>query len=150
MDMIQMQLKDHSPQFIEEVKRKSRLVLAEMGEIIEKHAKLDCPVDTGNLRNSITYALDGEGAKIKQYKGDRPPRNNPNGPIPSGTYSGNTPQEYAPGRMAVYVGTNVWYGVYVEMIEYYRHNVGKAHFLRDAATSHKDEMREKAILIYEA
>lgn len=148
-DSIQLRIDDHSADFLKEVNRKSKLVLAEMGEIIEKHAKGDCPVDTGNLRNSLTYALGGEAPKITHYSGERPPRNNPNGPIPSGTYSGNAPSDPSPDKMSVYIGTNVYYAVYVELIEYYRHYVGKAHFLRDAATSHKDEMREKAIMIYE-
>ncbi len=147
---IQMDLRDNSPQFMNEVRRKASLVLAEMGEIVEKYAKGDCPVDTGNLRNSLTYALGGQPPQISSYSGDRPPKNNPGGPIPSGIYSGQAPADHSPDQMSVYIGTNVYYAVYVELIEYYQHDVGKAHFLRDAATGHKDEMREKAIMILES
>lgn len=147
---IDLRIDDHSQDYMREVRRKARLVLAEMGEIVEKYAKLDCPVDTGMLRNSLTYAVGGEGPQISHYSGDNPSRYNPGGGIPSGSYSGNAPADHDPNKMSVYIGTNVWYAVYVELIEYYHHYVGKAHFLRDAATGHKDEMREKAIMIFEA
>lgn len=47
-----------------------------------------------------------------------------------------------------YIGTNVEYAVYVELIDRYKHTNGKAHFLRDAATTHGDELKAvaKAIL----
>ena len=37
---------------------------------------------------------------------------------------------------AAYIGTNVEYAVYVEYRDNVNHPVGKAHFLRDAATTH--------------
>ena len=49
-----------------------------------------------------------------------------------------------------YIGTNVEYAVYVELIERYRHTTGKAHFLRDAATTHGDEMKITAETILKA
>lgn len=41
----------------------------------------------------------------------------------------------------VYIGTNVEYAPYVEFHDM-AHKVGKAHFLRDAATTHGDEYKE--------
>ena len=150
MEGIQLRIEDHSADFLKEVNRKSRLVLSEMGEIVQKYAKAECPVDTHMLRNSLTYALDGEPPKISHYSGDNPSRYNPSGPIPSGFYSGNAPSESSSNKMAVYIGTNVPYAIYVELIEYYHHYVGKAHFLRDAAAGHGDEMRDRAKAIYES
>ena len=40
------------------------------------------------------------------------------------------------GEKAAYIGTNVEYAVYVEYRDNVHHPVGKAHFLRDAATTH--------------
>lgn len=46
-----------------------------------------------------------------------------------------------------YIGTNVEYGKYVELIDRYHHKTGKAHFLRDAATTHGDELKEVTKII---
>ena len=43
-----------------------------------------------------------------------------------------------------YIGTNVEYAPYVEFIDRYNHTNGKAHFLRDAATTHGDEFKATA------
>ena len=43
---------------------------------------------------------------------------------------------------AAYVGTNVEYASYVEFNETASHEVGKAHFLRDAAANHADEYKD--------
>lgn len=42
----------------------ARDALEEVGEQAEKFAKEKCPVDTGNLRNSITHVLDGDDMLI--------------------------------------------------------------------------------------
>lgn len=77
-------------------------------------------IDTGLLRNSITYAVDGEGASITSYSADRPSKYSEDSvwsilqaarPT-SGTYSGTAPKE-PEGRRAVYIGTNVDYAIYV-------------------------------------
>jgi HK97 gp10 family phage protein len=36
------------------------LALEEIGQKAERHAKAECPVDTGRLRNSITHAIVSE------------------------------------------------------------------------------------------
>ena len=89
-----------------EVEAKIRKALSLMGETVEGYAKEDCPVDTGNLRNSLTHR--------------------------EGTLEGS-PVEY--------VGTNVEYAPYVEFIDRYHHEVGKAHFLRDGAQDHVNEIK---------
>lgn len=69
-------IKDYSSEFLAEVADKIPVVLEECGLVAEGYAKRLCPVDTGNLRNSITH-----------------------------TVVDNT----------MYLGTNVYYGPYVEM-----------------------------------
>lgn len=49
-----------------------------------------------------------------------------------------------------YIGTNVEYAPYVELIDRYNHTNGKAHFLRDAATTHGEEFKAVAKTILEA
>ena len=100
-------LVDHSPQTMAELNRKIKLALQLIGEAAEGYAKDDCPVDTGRLRNSITY---------KVVDGD------------------------------CYIGTNVKYAKYVEFNDRANHSPpqfggGKAHFLRDAATTHTAEYK---------
>lgn len=109
MSSISFKVTDHSPKVRAAVESQIKLALNLMGEVVEGYAKEDCPVDTGNLRNSLTHEL--------------------------GTAS-NEP--------ACYVGSNVEYAPYVEFGERYHHEVGKAHFLRDGAQNHIDELRDVA------
>lgn len=88
------------------IEAKIKLALSLMGDTVEGYAKEDCPVDTGNLRNSLTHS----------------------------------PGELA-GDSVEFVGTNVEYGPYVEFIDRYHHDVGKAHFLRDGAQDHVNELK---------
>lgn len=76
-------------------------------------------VDTGRLRNSITWAIRGN----------------------SGKGGGRDAPQSNPEEATVYIGTNV---EYAGIQEYYdmRHKVGKAHFLRDAATTHTEEYKK--------
>ena len=80
--------------------------LSLMGEVVEGYAKEDCPVDTGNLRNSITHEGREDYTEI--------------------------------------VGTNVEYAPYQEFGDHLNHVVGKAHFLRDGAMHHIDELQRTA------
>ena len=67
-------------------------------------------VDTGLLRNSLTFALAGKVTKTQDYKGDRPSQYRPNAGIPSGRYEGKAPDDLD-HEYAVYIGTNVYYAV---------------------------------------
>nr|DAL25962.1 MAG TPA_asm: putative tail component [Caudoviricetes sp.] len=82
--------------------------LVKCGLTAEKYAKRLAPVDTGLLRNSITYALSGEPAAIKKYTAQKAK----NGEKAEGEYTGVAPDD---GGLAVYVGTNVEYAAYVEL-----------------------------------
>jgi plastocyanin len=112
---------------IEEMKEKAMRGLLACGQEAEGYAKGDCPVDTGRLRNSITFATkefhsagnDKSGAKAE----------------PDDTEMRSTPDE-----LTLYVGTNV---EYAEKQEYgdYKHKVGKKHFLRDSMSNHSDHYK---------
>lgn len=92
----------HADEVLAELNRKAGMILTAIGEKAEGYAKDDCPVDTGNLRNSISNAVNDD-------------------------------------EKFVAIGTNVDYAVYVEFNDYVNHVNGKAHFLRDSATTHGAE-----------
>lgn len=78
------------------------------GEAKEELENTPRRVDTGLLRNSITFALSGEAPQIKSYHGDNPSRHNQVEAVPIGRYSGTAPND-PEGQKAVYIGTNVEY-----------------------------------------
>ena len=53
-----VEIKDNTQEVLQELLSKEELILSAMGETAEKYAKLECPVDTGRLRNSITHRED--------------------------------------------------------------------------------------------
>lgn len=80
--------------------------LIQIGGIAESAAKERCPVDTGLLANSITYALGGEAPNISRYKD--------NAGEQEGEYTGTAPKDRK-NEYSVYVGTNVQYAPYQEL-----------------------------------
>ena len=97
------------------------LGLAGIGEEAEGHAKSECPVDTGRLRDSVTYAT-----KLSQGRAGSKAQENDAKPM-------TTPEDFS-----VSVGTNVEYARYVEYRDTAAHITGKAHFLRDSMSRHTD------------
>ena len=127
---------NNAQQVIDAMEKQAYIGLREIGREAEKYAKGDAPVGTpestgipdyigGTLRGSITFATE---------------RDHSEGQAPA------TSEDYAvrntPEPMSVYIGTNVRYAPYVEFIDRYYHPTGKAHFLRDAASTHGDRYKE--------
>ena len=102
-----------------------------IGMTAERHAKKKCPVDTGRLRNSITYALAGEETHVKSYRANK-------GGKDRETYTYEGTAEGKKGS-SVYIGTNVEYAPFVENGARGRPPV---HFLQDAAENHSDEYKK--------
>ena len=106
--------------------------LTAIGMTAEGHAKKKITqakaVDTGRLRNSITFAVSGESANISSYSGDHGEE--------GGTYSGTAPNDK---EKAVYIGTGVSYAVGIETGSHRK--AGGVHFLQDAASNHSDEYK---------
>ena len=128
---------DYFPDVKKVVKEKSLLALSLMGDTVEGYAKEDCPVDTGLLHNSITHATGGGSPHISSYSANKP---NEQGITESGSYPSTIPGD----TNTEYIGTNVEYAPYNEFGDSLHHDVGKAHFLRDAAQNHLDELRDVA------
>lgn len=105
-------IKDNTDEVLRELDKAMERALLACGAEAERAAKLNLSknksVDTGLLRNSITYALAGKESAIKVYKASAPKEGRPE----SGEYIGVAPGEV--GEKAVYVGTNVEYAPYVE------------------------------------
>lgn len=56
----EIKITDNSKQALEELEEAIELALEECGLVAERYAKKLCKVNTGNLRNSITHAVDME------------------------------------------------------------------------------------------
>ena len=120
----------HKKEVLSEFDRKLILALSQLGMLAEGYAKKDCPVDTGRLRNSITYAT-------------ATTRSSGNDSAGAQATAEDTKLMSKPEEDAVYIGTNVVYAAKQEYGDSFHHTVGKAHFLRDAATTHGDEYKKE-------
>lgn len=109
------------------MKKAARMI----GGSIEGHAKEYCPVDTGLLRNSITFALSGEQANSPVYYD--------NAMETLGMYEGSAPKE--DNGVTVYVGTNVQYAPYQELGAP-NINLNAKPYLRPAFENHTEEYQQ--------
>ena len=127
--------RDNSEEFLEAFEFAKHRGLEAIGLAAEGHAKRKCPVDTGRLRNSITYAVAGYSTHVKSYRRDN---------VANGTSKKHKRYEYGGSAMegekdsAVFIGTNVEYAPYVENGARGRKAV---HFLQSAASGHGEEYK---------
>lgn len=63
--------KDNREAFKKATKEQIDLALKAVGAEIERNASDNAPVDTGFLKNSITYALDGEKPNVTSYRAEK-------------------------------------------------------------------------------
>lgn len=107
---------DNTEEVKQELERRVRKALTAIGIQGSSLATMEIQkspsrIDTGLLRNSITYALDGESTAIGGYSAEKESKYSGKTP-PSGSYGGTMPKE-PQGKQAVYIGTNVKYAIYV-------------------------------------
>lgn len=107
-------------------------------------------IDTGLLRNSITWAVSGKAPKMTSYRGsDTHTADSPSvvrrglvgkeAPPPrSGTYSGTAPND-PDNKKAVYIGTNVEYAYWVHEGN---DRMAANHFLKKALENNKAELEK--------
>ena len=97
--------------------------LETIGGMVERYAKQNLTekkaVDTGLLRNSVTYALSGQPVpkEKRNYHADKgstgkSARSKNAGEVRFGGYNGTMGEA---GEKAVYIGTNVEYAPYIEL-----------------------------------
>ena len=124
--------KDNTGEVLSALEKAKIRGLTAIGMTAEGHAKKKITqakaVDTGRLRNSITFAVSGESANISSYSGDHGEE--------GGSYSGTAPNDK---EKAVYIGTGVEYAIGIETGSHRK--AGGVHFLQDAASNHSDEYK---------
>lgn len=127
---ISVEVTSHSKEILQLLGERVETALEQCGIRAEELAVGKCPVDTGLLRNSITYALDGQSPKKRGYRADRGDK--------SGSYGGQMPAEKK-GVRSVCIGTNVEYAPFVELGSSGR----KAQpFLKPAIQDHQSDYAE--------
>ena len=62
--MFDVEFINHANEVLKEMQTDKFLALAAIGEKAEENAKNQCPVDTGRLRNSISYDIEGDSVYI--------------------------------------------------------------------------------------
>lgn len=136
-----IKIDDHSGDYLNRVDAALDKAMEDIGIHIEGEAKEEIEnsparLDTGLLRNSIAYAVDGEATNISTYSGDNPSKYGNKG-IPSGSYSGNAPKEN--GGRSVIIGSNVEYALYVHEGT---SKMTANRFLKNAVERNKDQIHK--------
>ena len=131
-----IEFRDNTEEVLEAMEAAIRRGYEAIGLAAERHAKRKITeakaVDTGRLRNSITYALAGEEAHVKSYKADKGGKDRE-----TYTYDGTADGKKGSG---VYIGTNVEYAPGIELGTH--RSAGAVHFLQDAVANHTDEYKK--------
>ena len=131
-----IEYRDNTEEVLEAMEAAIRRGYEAIGLAAERHAKRKITeakaVDTGRLRNSITYALAGEEAHVKSYKADKGGKDRE-----TYTYDGTADGKKGSG---VYIGTNVEYAPGIELGTH--RSAGAVHFLQDAVANHSDEYKK--------
>lgn len=135
-------VKDNSALFIAAVEAAAELALDAAGSQAATLAANELQrspsrIDTGLLKNSITWAVGGKPAAISSYSADRPSKTTGKMP-PSGSYSGTAPAD-TKNKKSVYVGTNVEYAIYVHEGT---NRMAPNHFLKNAISKNRGELSE--------
>ena len=99
-------IKSNKGEYTKALEEVAEKVLTMWGMQAESAAKKLCPVDTGLLRNSITWAIAGEAPNTSTYSA--------NSGGASGSYSGQAQADKG-GPRHVYIGSNVEYAPYQEL-----------------------------------
>ena len=98
---------DNTDKILEALEEQAHNAMLDVGMIasgdVAEFIRDEGIVDTGLLRNSITFALAGESPQIDSYSADKGDG--------EGSYSGSAPTAEHP---TVYIGTNVEYAKYVQ------------------------------------
>ena len=131
-----IEYRDNTEEVLEAMEAAIRRGYEAIGLAAERHAKKKITeakaVDTGRLRNSITYALAGEETHVKSYRADKGGKDRE-----TYTYDGTADGKKGSG---VYIGTNVEYAPGIELGTH--RSAGAVHFLQDAVANHTDEYKK--------
>lgn len=129
-DDIEVTVHSNRPDYEAALEEIAEKVLTMWGMQAESAAKKRAPVDTGLLRNSITFALAGESPNETDYKASRGDG--------KGSYSGKAPDDSG-GKRHVYIGTNVEYAMAQEAGNF---KDGPHAFLRPAVDENREYFKQ--------
>lgn len=134
---VEVVVKAHLDKLYSELDPAVKRTLRIMGMKAEKIAKQLLTdkeaVDTGFLRNSVTWAIGGEEAHKKSYKSKKDKKTDS---YRTGTYSGTAPKKKQP---CVYLGSNV---AYAPDVEFGTSKMPERSFIREAVESNKEEWKK--------
>ena len=131
---------DNSLHVGEQIKENMKRAAVMLGGSLEGHAKEYCPVDTGLLRNSITYAIGGENAHNMTYKNDGVDKKGNSVKVIGGVYLEPAPADEE-GKVTIYVGSNVNYAPFQELGAP-SINLPAKPYLRPAFENHREELSQ--------
>lgn len=147
MSNIDVTITDNTGEVLEALDDNMDRTLEALGLQIAGYAALNLErsprrVDTGLLRNSITYAIAGQRPVKSTYQNNGKDKHGNTVPIVTGNYHGKMPK--AIGEKAVYIGTNVQYSPYVHEGAHLPKggSMEANRFLRDAVTDNTNEIEE--------
>lgn len=132
---INIQLTDNSREVLAAVPKAIARALWACGSQAADDAAGRAPVDTGLLKNSITFAVGGGQANKTAYHADKPDKS---GVTRSGRYSGSVP-----AGNYVLIGSNVEYAASQELGN--SRGIRPKHFLKDAVANGKGRIKELII-----
>ena len=140
--MADIEFTDNSRRALSELNEVVDRILEAWGATGERNAKLELEsdprrIDTGLLRNSITYAVSGSAPNITTYQSNATDKHDNPVDIQTGTYSGTAPIQ-GRGAKAVYIGTNVLCSPYVH--EGVR-GVPPNRFIKNGIANHKEDFK---------
>ena len=138
--MSSFEVVSHKAEVGRQIMSKLKQAATMIGGTVEGHAKERCPVDTGLLRNSITYAIGGQPVNTPEYKSNDVDKNKNKIEVQTGAYTAQAPAD-EDGQITVYVGTNVHYAPHQELGAP-TINLPARPFLRPAFENHKDEIEQ--------
>lgn len=139
MSDIDIKLIDNSGEILRNFQKNLEAGLEAIGLQAERYAKEGAPVDTGRLRNSITHTTEKNAGQSYSYSYRAVSKTeNPTKEMLKATKTDKETHRSGAKPNEVYVGTNVEYAIAQETNDYYKHTVGGAHFLKNAAANHGD------------
>ena len=92
------------------------------------------PVFIEAMKEQVLLGLESIGQECEGYAKE-------DCPVDTGRLRNSIAHKVIDNEKAVYIGTNVEYAPYVEYGDY-NHTTCKNHFLRDAATNHKEHYKQ--------
>lgn len=119
------------------IKRAAMTIGLQAERYAKEYLKNQDAVDTGLLRNSVTFAIGGESPHVMAYQASKKPKDGKD--KAAGAYTGAAPTDEK-NLVSVYIGTNVEYGRYVEFGT--SRGMKPRPFIKPAALEHADEYKE--------